>query len=66
MECKECYWCKSNKSLSQENRCCNKESPNYNEIVSEFEKDGCEYSETEQAVDYKNMTAWQFASKYYM
>lgn len=34
-----------------------------NEVAEQME---CEDAETQQAVDYRNMTPWQFASKYYM
>lgn len=68
MKCNECYWCTSNNALSKEMVCCNKESENYNKPFpkEELENYGCEEGESEREVDYGNMTAWQFASKYYM
>jgi len=68
MKCKECYWCTLNHALSDEYVCCNKESDNYNKLFTEQEIEtmDCDDAETEQAVDYRNMTPWNFASKYYM
>ena len=68
MVCKECYWCTLNHALGREMVCCNQESENYNKIFTEEEAKtiGCENAETRREVDYKNMTAWEFASKYYM
>lgn len=68
MKCSDCYWCKLCHALSNEKVCCNSESENYNKIFpkEEAENMGCEAGETRQAVDYRNMTAWEFASKYYM
>lgn len=68
MNCKECYWCALNHSLSDKFICCNEKSRNYNEIFPKEEREikGCEDGEIKQAVDYRNMTAWGFASRYYM
>ena len=68
MTCKECYWCKQETALSQKRVCCNENSENYNEVFPEDEAEtsSCEYAETKQAVDYREMTAWQFAARYYM
>lgn len=68
MGCKDCYWCTLNKPTGNEMVCCNQESKNYNKIFTkeEVETMECEDAETKQAVDYRNMTPWQFASKYYM
>lgn len=68
MKCSECYWCALNHALSDEVVCCNKKSSNYNQLFSteEIEIKGCDKGETKQAVDYRTMTAWEFASKYYM
>ena len=68
MKCNECYWCTSNKPLNDERVCCNKESENYNKIFTEVEPTTmeCEDAESEEAVDYKHMTPWNFALKYYM
>lgn len=68
MNCKDCYWCKSNSALNNEKVCCNVVSNNYNKIFSkqEIEHIGCDDGEAKQTVDYKNMTAWEFISKYYM
>lgn len=67
MDCKGCYWCESNNALGEEKVCCNEKSMNYNQVFTKerLEKSGCEYGETKQAVDYRNMTAWEFASRYY-
>lgn len=65
MNCSECYWCNANlKKMT----CGNPESENYNKSFSKdkIENMGCNAGETKKAVDYKNMTAWEFASKYYM
>lgn len=68
MKCSECYWCVLNKATSDEMICCNQESDNYNKIFTQEETEisECEDAETEREVDYKNMNAWQFASKWYM
>ncbi len=68
MKCKNCGWCYLNSALSTDKVCCNPESINYNNIISEeqIEESGCDKGETIEAIDYKNMTAWEFASKYYM
>ncbi len=68
MSCKECYWCKKETPLGSKRVCCNENSPNCNKVFSEQEasKRGCELAETQQAVDYREMTAWEFAAKYYM
>ena len=68
MKCNECYWCTLNHATSTDVVCCNQESENYNKIFSKevAEQMECEDAETQQAVDYRNMTPWQFASKYYM
>ena len=68
MKCSECYWCTLNHKLSDEKVCCNQESKNYNKIFTKEETEtmNCEDAETKQAVDYRNMTPWEFASRYYM
>lgn len=68
MNCKDCYWCNLNHALSDKVVCCNEKSSNYNQIFPKEEMDimGCEDGETKQAVDYRNMTSWEFASRYYM
>ena len=68
MKCNDCYWCARNSANDENFVCCNQESENYNKILTEEETEitTCEYAETQQAVDYRNMTPWQFASKYYM
>lgn len=68
MKCSECYWCALNKLIGNEMVCCNQESENYNKIFTKEETETmeCEDAETKQAVDYRNMTPWQFASRYYM
>lgn len=68
MKCNECYWCTLNHALSNEKVCCNEKSENYNKLFpkEEAENRGCELGETKIAVDYRNMTAWEFASRYYM
>lgn len=68
MNCCECYYSKLNHGLSKEKICCNQESSNYNRIFQEYEcvNCGCDKGVSTEEFDYKNMTAWQFASKYYM
>lgn len=68
MKCSECYWCALNHALSDKVVCCNEKSSNYNQLFPKEEREimGCDEGETKQAVDYRNMTAWEFASKYYM
>lgn len=68
MKCNECYWCVLNKPLDSEKVCCNQESENYNKIFTEekTKTKECKDAETRQVVDYRTMTPWQFASKYYM
>ena len=69
MNCNECCWCKyNNANEKDENKvCCNRDSENYNKIFTEEEAENmtCELAETQRAVDYRQMTPWQFASKYY-
>ena len=62
------YFKPHNHALSDKGVCCNEKSSNYNQIFPKEEMDimGCDEGETKQAVDYRNMTAWEFASKYYM
>lgn len=68
MKCSECYWCSLNHALSDYKVCCNQESKNYNKIFAKEETEtmDCEDAETKRAVDYRSMTAWEFASRYYM
>lgn len=68
MDCRDCYWCKLNNALSEEKVCCNEKSPHYNQKIlkEKLDGNGCEFGETKQAVAYRNMTAWEFASRYYM
>lgn len=68
MKCINCYWCGLNNPLDNERVCCNQESENYNKIFTKEETETmeCKDAENEKSVDYKNMNAWQFASKWYM
>lgn len=68
MRCEECYWCCLNTATGSDRVCCNKDSQHYNEILSkeQIKESACEQAETEQAVDYRILNPWQFASKYYM
>ena len=68
MKCSECYWSALNTPAGSDRVCCNKDSGRYNEIIPEEDakRCGCEQGESEQAVDYRTMTPWQFACKYYM
>lgn len=68
MKCSECCWCTKSETTNTEIVCSNKESENYNKVFTNevAEQMECEDAETQQAVDYRNMTPWQFASKYYM
>jgi len=68
MKCNECYWCALNSSFDNKRVCCKQDSENYNKIFTkeETEVTECKDAETKQAVDYKNMTPWEFASRYYM
>lgn len=68
MECAECYWSAPNTATGSGRVCCNKDSPRYNEVIPKDEtaRTGCGQGESEQAVDYRTMTPWQFACKYYM
>lgn len=69
MKCNECYWSELNNPFDVNKRCCcNQKSENYNKIFTgeEIELMDCEDGETKQAVDYANMTPWEFASRYYM
>lgn len=67
-QCNECYWSRRVSATSEEQVCCNENSEHYNEVFPKEEsmERGCEEGETRKAIDYRNMTAWQFASKYYM
>ena len=44
--------------------CVNEKSEHFGE-TRELRADGCSLYEDQKAYDYKHMTAWQFASKYY-
>lgn len=68
LNCSDCGWCHLIHATSDEKVCCNDRSEKYNETSSKEEASerGCEEGETRQAIDYHNMTAWEFASKYYM
>ena len=68
MKCKECYWCTLNNALSNKKVCCNQKSKNYNKILTneEIETFICEDAETKEEIDYRTMTPWEFASRYYM
>lgn len=68
MRCDECFWCTANTAIGSEFVCCSEKSEHYNKIMTKEEKSktGCEFGETRQAVDYRTMNPWQFASKYYM
>ena len=68
MRCIDCYWSALNKATSSDRVCCNTESKHYNEIISkeDAKKNFCEDGESEQAVDYRRLNAWEFAVKYYM
>lgn len=68
MNCNDCYWCVLNHTPSNTFVCCNEKSNSYNQIFQkeDIKTKSCNNGETRQAVDYRNMTAWQFASKYYM
>lgn len=67
MKCVECYWLAKNSTIGLDMVCCNKKSGNYNKIFSkeDVEKSGCDCGESKEAVDYRTLTPWQFASKYY-
>ena len=68
MNCNECYWSTLEHVLSDKKVCCKRESKNYNKIFTneEIKTMDCEDAETKREVDYKNMTPWEFASRYYM
>ena len=68
MKCSECGWSAPNKATGSERVCCNKGSGRYNEVMNKetAEHTGCEQGESQQAIDYRNMTPWDFACKYYM
>lgn len=68
MKCSECYWCKLNHALSDKKVCNNQKSENYNIVFpkEEAENRGCDHGETRDAVEYRTMTPWEFASKHYM
>lgn len=67
MKCSECYWCTLNSPTGSDVVCCNRASENYNKVFSEkvSQETECEDAESERAVDYRELTPWQFASKYY-
>ena len=66
--CIDCHWCASNDATGNTMCCCNRKSENYNQLFSEEEAKIREFdcAETEREYDYHSLTAWQFASKYYM
>lgn len=63
MECNECGHYSLNCLISKEKICCNFKSPNYDKFVSEDSK--CDFAESVEAVDYRELNAFAFASKYY-
>lgn len=65
--CVNCGWCVINNPLKNDKVCCNTKSPNYNNIFfnDEAKQKTCNEMESQQAVDYVRMNAWEFASKYY-
>lgn len=67
MRCCDCYWAMLNFAGSTDRVCCNKKSENYNKVFSEEElkKSGCGCGESEVAIDYRTLTPWEFAKKYY-
>lgn len=67
MKCNKCYWCEENCAFSKDMICCNEDSENYSKLFpkEKLENYGCEKGETEEEFDYRNMTPWKFASKYY-
>ena len=68
LTCEDCYWCGPVLDSDSKKRCCNQSSANCDRVFSleEAKIMECDDAETERAVDYRNMTAWQFASKYYI
>lgn len=68
MNCKDCYWSKPKDSSNNEKICCNEESKNYNKTFTpeQIRAMKCDDAETKQAVDYRRMTPWEFACRYYM
>lgn len=68
MTCSECIWCALNSPARPDRICCNVKSPNYNQTIPALLTDemGCDAGESKREHDYRNMTPWQFASKYYM
>ncbi len=67
MRCAECYWAVLNSAVSIDMVCCNIKSPNYNKILGKEgnERFECNCGESQEAVDYRTMSPWDFASKYY-
>ena len=64
MRCKECYWCNN---LGTYKVWRNKESKNNNTVLKKEDTENleCKDAESVVAVDYRNMTPWEFAVKYY-
>ena len=67
MKCTECGWHTLNTALKTDRVCCNQESEKYNQIMTEdeFKTKSCDNGESQEAIDYHNMSPWGFASKYY-
>lgn len=68
MDCIECYWSAPDTAAGTGRVCRNRDSGRYGKTIpaADAGRAGCEKGETEQAVDYRTMTPWQFACKYYM
>ena len=75
LNCSECYWCALGPNATDdhihdniEKVCLNGDSEHCRVKFKRKESfnRGCEHGETREAIDYKNMTAWEFANKYYM
>ena len=69
MNCADCFWIRRafNAAAKKEMVCCNEKSENFNKLFAKdaLKEAGCDCGESQIAGDYRTMTAWDFASKYY-
>ena len=68
MSCLDCRSCANNNiAVNTDKVCCEPMSPRYNKVVTAemASRLSCPLEETQQAYDWRNMSPWDFANKYY-
>ena len=65
IECRHCSACET--ADGHRKTCGNPLSPRYNQVMTEdmAGRISCDMQETQQAYDYRHLTPWEFANKYY-